>query len=1157
MRDQRHFYHFSRSRVVVSIAAVVGAIVASVAGTAVATAALPPQSAVHPSWLPATPDQWPLVVDENTTQPQTITHGLSYHQDTLNSVGGVQKAQVLEANLADSNLRLGVVESHDQIVDPANETISSMAHRTGAVAGVNADFFAIHGSGTPLGMVVQNGRLIKSPNPSWTANFGVRADGSITIGNESYTGTITDGTATHPLTSVNTVDDVKSGGITRATADLGATPISSATVVSGRVNGATLVVDSVNTGVTSLPSLPSGTEDLVGGGAGAAWLAQNIHPGDTVTISEKISPDNNLQQAVSGGAVLVKDGQMAVPLQGGGENNQPNPVTGVGVTKDGKHLIVAAFDGHQPETSAEGLTRPQLAGWMMQHGAYNAILFDSGGSTEMVGRLPGQTQASVLNTPSDGQERSVANGLFIYSAAAQSGPATTAVVNGGKPLTMLAGSQVPVSAYATDAAGNPASDPVRLAVDPSQLATVQDGVISAGSQSGHGLLRVQAGSAASTVPLQVVDQLANLTVTPTEPNLSNGGTQQFGDAGTAKDGTPVTLPTSAVHWTVDNPALGSITNAGLFSAASDGSGMVTVTASAGGASATATVAVGQTAVTVDPLTDPAQFGVVDKYMNVWPRNVPSPGAQSIPVGSMSASSVKRLPTDTGSLKLHYDFPAAQRVYHLDLYPNDPGHDVIPAKDGQVPTAIGVWVKTEPPLGGGLYFSAGIYQVNNQPNSLYPPTATTDGWQHIVIPLPAGLQYPLRFNYLNLVVINPKTELAGDMYVSDLEALYSPRPPKPYVYTPVPKNPSWLTYAEDPAQFRNGGSTLAAFDDAHVRAAEPNATGSVVMGQVAKAFQALPPTAKPSVTQALGDMADVGTLDNLNWAKSLLNNLGTLSHDAVGNHEISQGVDPENGNFTQVFGPTHYSYTAGDARVAVTDSAHGGLLASNAYQVPGDEQYRWLVDQLSANTSKVMIVATHMPAYDPHPVQNSQFADRWEAQMYERLIQRYQQTHPQVHTLLMFGHARGVAEQVLLPDGTQSPDGLPNFTIADAGSPAYAPADEGGFYQYGLFHVNSDGTVQFAIQPVLNSITVTASAQSLQVGHSMDLAATGTTPTGNDLPALQVPIADPASHVWSSSDPKIVAIDARTGKVTAGHPGTATVSVTSGGVTGSITLTVTG
>src|SRR5205807_6667928 len=143
-------------------------------------------------------------------------------------------------------------------------------------------------------------------------------------------------------------------------------------------------------------------------------LATTVKPGDRISVTEQIAPDANLAQAISGGAVLVKGGKIAVPLQGPGENNVNNPVTGVGVTADGRHTIVAVFDGHQPENSAEGLTRPQLAGWMIEHGARDAILFDSGGSSQMVGRLPGQTQASVLNTPSDGHERPVANGLFFY-----------------------------------------------------------------------------------------------------------------------------------------------------------------------------------------------------------------------------------------------------------------------------------------------------------------------------------------------------------------------------------------------------------------------------------------------------------------------------------------------------------------------------------------------------------------------------------------------------------------------------------------------------------------------------------------------------------------------------------------------------------------------
>src|ERR1700761_8459724 len=108
-----------------------------------------------------------------------------------------------------------------------------------------------------------------------------------------------------------------------------------------------------------------------------------------------------VRTAVNGGAYLVRNGAMAVPAQGGGENNVLYPVTGIGVSKDGRHAIMVVFDGREGLVQA-GLTRPQCAQWMRSRGAYNAIELDSGGSTEMVARLPGQAHVSVLNRPSDG-----------------------------------------------------------------------------------------------------------------------------------------------------------------------------------------------------------------------------------------------------------------------------------------------------------------------------------------------------------------------------------------------------------------------------------------------------------------------------------------------------------------------------------------------------------------------------------------------------------------------------------------------------------------------------------------------------------------------------------------------------------------------------------
>jgi hypothetical protein len=90
----------------------------------------------------------------------------------------------------------------------------------------------------------------------------------LVIGTQAYAGTLTDGTASHPLASVNTTDTLSGDGITRVTPDLGATPIPASTVVTGHTsaNGTSLTVDSVATAVTSLPTLAAGTEDLVGTG---------------------------------------------------------------------------------------------------------------------------------------------------------------------------------------------------------------------------------------------------------------------------------------------------------------------------------------------------------------------------------------------------------------------------------------------------------------------------------------------------------------------------------------------------------------------------------------------------------------------------------------------------------------------------------------------------------------------------------------------------------------------------------------------------------------------------------------------------------------------------------------------------------------------------
>jgi len=159
-----------------------------------------------------------------------------------------------------------------------------------------------------------------------------------------------------------------------------------------------------------------------------------------------------------------------------------------------------------------------------------------------------------------------------------------------------------------------------------------------------------------------------------------------------------------------------------------------------------------------------------------------------------------------------------------------------------------------------------------------------------------------------------------------------------------------------------------------------------MGQMPSLLGSLPRAAHPNAVQALGDMSDTGTLANLQYSKSKLDALGLPYRDAVGNHEITQGADRRRATSPRCFGPTHYAYDLGQARVIVIDSAHGGVLASDPFQTPAEEQYAWLVNQLSTETAKVTFGDhAHAGPMTPTTVANSQFADRYEAQEYEALL----------------------------------------------------------------------------------------------------------------------------------------------------------------------------
>jgi len=1112
-----------------------------------ASAGTAPGGTAASAWLPSTPANWPLVVDESSTPAQTITSGVTEYSQTIDTVQGRQHTQVLNVDLGNPNVAVKAVEAGNEVVDPADETVDSMGTRTGAVAGINGGYFDINATGQPTGGSVVDGQILKSPPTGSNAELSVLANGTMSIGQENFSGTITDGAATEPLTSVNIPSDAAAGKVTEITSALASTAqtlTAAATVITGTVTGPqdaqTLTVTAVQTGVKTLAIPAAGTEDLVGSGAGGTWLSADVHAGDTVSITQGLSPDADVTQLVTAPAQLIKDGA-AYDDPTGQPPSGINPETAVGISKDGKHAIFVTLDGRLGESTAVGVTAAQVTGYLLAHGAYNAVILDGGGSTEMDARIPGSSGLSVLNTPSDGSERPVANGIFVYSTATSAGPATKVVANGGGTVETVPGAAIPVNIYATDAQDNPASGTITTRVIPSSLGTWSGGRFTA-NRAGTGLLYAQNGSAWTVQRIDVVSKLESLTVSPAEPDLNNGETQQLTLSGTSSNGSAVQVPAQAGTWSVASTALGTVSASGLFTAAASGDGLTNVTATVDGTTASASVAVGSTSTVVDNMSS----------LSNWSSNT---GGGATGTFSESAGDVPEGDTASSSMQINYDYPAGSGVKQIAFWPNS-GDEITANADGQDPTGIGLWVKGD---GTGPELAESYLDVDGTDTTLYPTTVTWDGWQLVICELPAGMNFPLSIDFLDFLTISNSTAYTGTLKVADLEALYTPRPVTSTPYVAIPDNPSWLQFKENSGDFSSGGSTILTGDDAHLLASDPGSAAANVITAIGKRIPTLAPQARPDVVQTLGDMSDDGLLPDLEYAKSEIASLGVPYHDAVGNHEITQGGNPENVNFAAVFGDTHYEYTEGAANVIVTDSANGGLTESDPYQVPGQEQWTWLAQELTANTSKLVILATHEPAYDPHAADNSEFSDRWEAQMYVQLAENYQRKHPWAHVLDLYGHARGFAEQILNPEGEAvgPGQGIPQLTVADLGVTAYAPSDEGGFYNFGLIHVTGNGDVQFSVEPVLSSISVTAASATLAAGTRETVTATGTNVGGDDEPAVTLPIADPASHVWSSSDSRVASVNEDTGVVTARHGGTAIISVESGGITASVTLTVTG
>lgn len=142
-----------------------------------------------------------------------------------------------------------------------------------------------------------------------------------------------------------------------------------------------------------------------------AKVLQQLKAGDRASVQQTLGSEaaDKAELVLGAGPLLVENGKRNVRSASeqiaGDIAYGRAPRTAIGVKKDGTVILLVA-DGRRA-TSA-GMTLEEVARYMIRLGAWSALNFDGGGSSEMV------LNKKILNNPSDGRERAVSVGLGLF-----------------------------------------------------------------------------------------------------------------------------------------------------------------------------------------------------------------------------------------------------------------------------------------------------------------------------------------------------------------------------------------------------------------------------------------------------------------------------------------------------------------------------------------------------------------------------------------------------------------------------------------------------------------------------------------------------------------------------------------------------------------------
>ena len=231
---------------------------------------------------------------------ETTAPGIAFGQYAITTKDIPHVVNLLTVDPHEPTVRFGTALAEDHVISRGERT-SDLGVRSGAVAGVNGDYFDIGRTYEPMGMLVRDGALLHGPTDHYALTFD--RSNNVRFAIFRLHGQVLAGEQTYPITQYNSWPG---RNVSIITPDYGkllpAAPEMSFAAMDK--------IDATHYRIVSVQRATSAIPVQLGLGFGRSIIGRLPRPGEVVEVSYALDPPiDGVIAGISSGPLLLKDGE--------------------------------------------------------------------------------------------------------------------------------------------------------------------------------------------------------------------------------------------------------------------------------------------------------------------------------------------------------------------------------------------------------------------------------------------------------------------------------------------------------------------------------------------------------------------------------------------------------------------------------------------------------------------------------------------------------------------------------------------------------------------------------------------------------------------------------------------------------------------------------